>query len=79
MICSFKNLAQEQAPLAGGKGRTLARLFQAGYRIPDGFIILPAAFAGEELTDAAWAQVQAQLAELRRKAGASAFACVPRH
>ena len=66
MIRSFKELAKDQGPSAGGKGRTLARLYQAGYRVPDGFIILPAAFAGDELTAEAWAQVQAHLARLRR-------------
>ena len=50
VITSFKELTGEQEPLAGGKGRTLARLYRAGYRVPDGFIILPAAFAGDELT-----------------------------
>jgi rifampicin phosphotransferase len=69
MISSFKNLTKEQEPLAGGKGRTLARLYQKGYRVPDGFIILPAAFAGDELTQAAWTQVQAHLTRLRREAG----------
>jgi len=50
MISSFKKLAKKQEPFAGGKGRTLARLYRAGYRVPDGFIILPAAFVGDDLT-----------------------------
>jgi phosphohistidine swiveling domain-containing protein len=66
MITSFKELAKEQRPLAGGKGSTLARLYQAGYPVPDGFIILTAAFVGDELTDEAWGQVQAHLARMRR-------------
>jgi len=51
MIASFRNLTREQEPFAGGKGKTLARLYQAGYRVPDGFIILPAAFAGDDPAD----------------------------
>jgi pyruvate,water dikinase len=74
MLRSFKQLSVEQAPLAGGKGRTLARLYRAGYRVPDGFIILPAAFSGDELTGEAWAQVQAQLVRLRRNAIDDSFA-----
>ena len=74
MIRSFKKLAKEEEPLAGGKGRTLAMLYCAGYRVPDGFIILPAAFAGDELTDEAWAQVQAHLAHLRRGSKQTSFA-----
>ena len=31
MIQSFRELASEQQPLAGGKGGTLASLRQAGY------------------------------------------------
>ncbi len=55
MIRSFKDLATSEDPLAGGKGATLARLYRAGYPVPDGFIILPAAFAGDDLTAGAWA------------------------
>jgi len=74
MVRSFKELAKEQEPLAGGKGRTLARLYRAGYRVPDGFIILPAAFVGDELTSEAWAQVQARLARMRRDDKDGSFA-----
>lgn len=74
MIYSFQQLTKEQAPFAGGKGRTLARLYQAGYRVPDGFVILPAAFAGDDLSPQAWAQVQTQLARLRKVDPQGAFA-----
>ena len=74
MIGSFTKLAKEQEPFAGGKGRTLARLYQAGYRVPDGFIILPAAFVGDQLTTEAWVQVQAHLARMRRDARDGSFA-----
>jgi pyruvate,water dikinase len=74
MLSSFNRLTKEQGLVAGGKGRILARLHQAGYRVPDGFILLPAAFVGDDLCEQAWPQVQAQLARLRRKAGESSFA-----
>lgn len=74
MIRSFKELTAEQQPLAGGKGGTLARLHQAGYPVPDGFVILPTAFEGDELKPEAWAQVQAHLEHLRRGDPDAAFA-----
>lgn len=74
MISSFKELAKEQEPLAGGKGRTLARLYRGGYRIPDGFIIMPAAFAGDDLTVEAWALVKKHLGLLRKNDNGGAFA-----
>jgi hypothetical protein len=74
VILSFKDLAGEQESLAGGKGRTLARLTRAGYPVPDGFVIMPAAFAGDSLTQEAWARVRAYLARLRKNDPGGAFA-----
>jgi pyruvate,water dikinase len=74
MVRAFGELTAEARSLAGGKGSTLARLAQAGYRVPDGFVILPTAFAGDDLTAGAWAQVQAQLNRLRRGTRQPAFA-----
>jgi phosphohistidine swiveling domain-containing protein len=73
MITSFEKLARKDEPFAGGKGRTLARLYRAGYRVPDGFIILPAAFVGDDLTMEAWARVQTHLAHLRKDDKGGAF------
>jgi phosphohistidine swiveling domain-containing protein len=74
MIRSFRELTAEQRPLAGGKGGTLAQLRQAGYPVPDGFVILPAAFVGDELKAKAWTQVQTHLARLRKADEKTAFA-----
>ncbi|HSR32803.1 MAG TPA: PEP/pyruvate-binding domain-containing protein, partial [Anaerolineae bacterium] len=49
-IQAFASLRAQQQPSAGGKGGTLARLYQAGYPVPDGFVILPTAFANDELS-----------------------------
>jgi pyruvate,water dikinase len=62
---TFDELPPELLDSAGGKGSTLARLYQAGYPVPAGFVVLPAAFTGDELLPEAWAQVQAKLARLR--------------
>ena len=43
VVRRFDELATEQQPFAGGKGGTLARLHQANYPVPDGFVILPGA------------------------------------
>jgi pyruvate,water dikinase len=74
LIRDFAELTPEGQLAAGGKGGTLARLYQAGYPVPDGFVVLPGAFAGEELTPAAWVQVQAHLARLRDENAGAAFA-----
>jgi phosphohistidine swiveling domain-containing protein len=69
LIKSFHELTAEQQAYAGGKGGSLARLSQAGYPVPDGFVILPAAFSDDELTPEAWAQVQVHLTHLRGTEG----------
>jgi phosphohistidine swiveling domain-containing protein len=74
MIRTFDELTTEQGPSAGGKGSTLSRLYQAGYPVPEGFVILPAAFAGDELLPEAWTQVQAYIHRMRGKGESSAFA-----
>ena len=71
---TFSDLTAEMQPAAGGKGGTLARLFRAGYPVPDGFVVLPAAFAGDELTSSAWTGVQAQLTRMRTENGRTTFA-----
>jgi phosphoenolpyruvate synthase/pyruvate phosphate dikinase len=75
MVQAFNESTAEQRPLAGGKGGTLGRLYQAGYPVPDGFVILPAAFEGDTLKLEAWQQVQAQLDHMRQvENGMAAFA-----
>jgi phosphohistidine swiveling domain-containing protein len=74
LVRSFDELTQEQQTPAGGKGGTLARLYQAGYPVPAGFVILPAAFAGDELTADAWTQVQQRLQRMRQNGHGGAFA-----
>ena len=69
VIQAFDKLTAELQAVAGGKGGTLAKLYQAGYPVPDGFVILPRAFAENGLTPEAWTQVQAHLNHLRRAEG----------
>ena len=77
MVRSFSELSAEQQSLAGGKGGTLARLFQAGYPVPDGFVILPGAFFGDELMPEAWVQVQTCLQRMRGNGHGTGLAVRP--
>ena len=63
-VILFSELQPEQQKLAGGKAGTLARLSQRGYPVPAGFVILPTAFEGDQLTPLAWVQVCEYLAVL---------------
>lgn len=74
MLHSFVGLNSDRRAQAGGKGSMLARLYQLGYLIPDGFVILPDAFDNDEIRPEAWAQAQQQLARLRGSRPDVAFA-----
>jgi phosphohistidine swiveling domain-containing protein len=73
-VKTFRELTADQQPYAGGKGGALARMFQAGYPVPDGFLILPTAFVDDALAPDAWIKVQAQLDRLRSADPSTAFA-----
>lgn len=62
----FSELRPEQLHLAGGKGGTLAELYQRGYSVPNGFVIMPSAFENDELLPEAWEQIQTYLAKMRK-------------
>ena len=64
-ILFFSEISPELHTEAGGKGRSLARLYQAGYPVPDGFVILPSAFTAEGLKLEAWSQVKTYLTQMR--------------
>lgn len=65
-VYAFVKLPVEEGISAGGKGRALAKLFQKGFPVPDGCILLPAAFTGDALTEEAWEKVRGQISRLRR-------------
>lgn len=66
MVSSFNELTIEQRPFAGGKGGTLARLYQAGYPVPNGFVIKPSAFDGDSLKPEAWSQTLDHINRMRK-------------
>ena len=73
-IVRFDEVTAELQGATGGKGSTLARLHQAGYPVPDGIVILPAAFDGDQLKPSAWSQVQNHLNRMRKRDSQTAFA-----
>lgn len=74
LLCTFDQLPADQKIIAGGKGGALALLYQKGYPIPKGFIIMPSAFENDEMIPEAWGQVQTYLEQLRKVDGGIMFA-----
>jgi phosphohistidine swiveling domain-containing protein len=66
MVVPFSELDGGQEPLAGGKGAALAKFLRQGYPVPDGFVILTAAFSGDALSGDAWEEARRLLGTLRR-------------
>ncbi len=74
MVMSFKELTPELQVLAGGKGGMLSRMYQSGYPVPEGFVVLPSSFQGDKLNEKAWEDVKAALNGIRKKHNESLFA-----
>lgn len=73
-VKSFKELTPEFRILAGGKGGVLAKMFQEGYPVPDGVIVLPAGFQENQLSNEAWNEIQARLKAMRQNHEGALFA-----
>lgn len=58
-VKSFKELTPDLQAFAGGKGGMLAQMFQDGYPVPEGFVVLPSAFQEEKLNNEAWNEIHA--------------------
>ncbi|WP_379145007.1 PEP/pyruvate-binding domain-containing protein [Paenibacillus sp. sgz500992] len=65
MIRGFAELSPEQYVEAGGKGAMLSRMLQAGYPVPEGFVVFPSAFEGDKLKEEAWTESAARLRKIR--------------
>lgn len=74
MVKSFQELTPELQNSAGGKGGMLARMFQGGYPVPEGFVILPSAFQGEKLNEKAWNEILVFLNAIRKNKAGALFA-----
>ncbi|MGA8944290.1 MAG: PEP/pyruvate-binding domain-containing protein [Thermoactinomyces sp.] len=73
-VITFRELRGDLRDLAGGKGKMLAKMVQEGYPVPDGFIILPAAFQNEKLAEATIDEIRAGLSKLRKQKEHARFA-----
>lgn len=73
-IFTLGNLPVTCYNLAGGKGGTLARLRRKKFPVPDGLVILPAAFENDGLNETAWKDAREHLRKLRKSGGTSGFA-----
>jgi pyruvate,water dikinase len=73
-VQSFSEINDETAPFAGGKGRILAKLFQSGYPVPDGFIILTTAFNENGLLPEVWELVKNKVNQLKQGQTSRSFA-----
>ncbi|WP_313340422.1 PEP/pyruvate-binding domain-containing protein [Sedimentibacter sp.] len=74
MVKSFKELTPELQAYAGGKGGMLAKMFQDGYPVPEGFVVLPSAFEGEKLNENAWKEILNFLNTIRKNNEGAIFA-----
>ncbi|CAG7626624.1 PEP/pyruvate-binding domain-containing protein [Paenibacillus allorhizosphaerae] len=74
MIKSFNELTPEYRAFAGGKGGMLALMYQQGYPVPEGFVVLPKAFQDGELRPSAWTEIQARLNTIRSRNTTARFA-----
>lgn len=74
LVKSFQALTSELQSLAGGKGGMLARMFQGGYPVPDGFVVLSSAFQGEKLNNEAWSEILILLNTIRKNNEGALFA-----
>ncbi|OOM72704.1 PEP/pyruvate-binding domain-containing protein [Clostridium sp. BL-8] len=74
MVKSFKELTPELQLLAGGKGSMLSKMFQSGYPVPAGFVVLPSAFKENKLDDTAWNEIKSNLEKIRKDNEGALFA-----
>lgn len=70
----FSELKAEQLALAGGKGGSLTKLYQSGYPVPDGFVVMPSAFKNDRLILEAQVQAQVALNKIRKDSIGISFA-----
>jgi pyruvate,water dikinase len=73
-VLSFEEISVTELDYAGGKGGTLAKLYQSGFPVPPGFVILPYAFSGEELSNDVWEEILSHLKQFNMGKKGAAFA-----
>ncbi len=74
MVKSFEELTSELQSLAGGKGGMLAKMYQADYPVPEGFVVLATAFKKNKLDNRAWEKIKTYLNGIRKNNKSACFA-----
>ena len=74
MVKGFNDLTSEFYSFAGGKGGMLAKMFQGGYPVPEGFVVFPSAFNEETLNNNAWNEILVLLNKIRKTNKGAMFA-----
>lgn len=73
-VFSFANVDNSVLASAGGKGGMLVKMYQSGFPVPEGLIVLSSAFQEEKLNKAVWPEIQAHLHTMRKKYTEALFA-----
>ena len=73
-VVLFADLTPKELSESGGKGGTLAKLYQRGLPVPNGCVILPHAFSGDELCVEAAAELKIVLATIQPAKRNTSFA-----
>lgn len=74
MVKAFREITPELQESAGGKGSMLSRMYQDGYPVPEGFVVLPSAFQGKKLNNKAWDEIKTLLEDIRKNNKEALFA-----
>lgn len=73
-VVLFKDLTPKEISTSGGKGATLAKLYQRGFPVPNGCVILPHAFLGDELCPEAAAELKVVVDNIKQAKRDTSFA-----
>ncbi len=65
-IIKFQDIRSGSWTNVGGKGANLSRMYRSGFPVPEGFVVLPGAFCGNELKREAWDEILTGLAYIRK-------------
>ncbi|URV79777.1 hypothetical protein M5C89_21255 [Bacillus velezensis] len=73
-VKTFGELPDELYSFAGGKGSILSKMYQSGYPVPEGFVILPSAFQDGQLRHQAREAVDQYVKSIRSRHASALFA-----
>ena len=74
LVKSLRDLNTFDMDRAGGKGSALAKMYLAGFPVPDGFVVFPETFDGDRLSPEAKEIIYRNLTQLRKRSKCTTFA-----